>query len=100
MQFTTSSETEFIICDHTIEAGIKEGKGVFQMHHLKVRAAPALWLQEQFAAFAANFVRWAAHWLSTQCYQEPEQWLDPVAASTKTLGPGCRAYAGRRGLAA
>ena len=69
----------------TIEAGIKEGKGVFQMHHLKVRAAPALWLQEQFAAFAANFVRWAAYWLSTQCYQEPEQWLDPVAASIKTL---------------
>ena len=69
----------------SIEAGIKEGKGVFQMHHLKVRAAPALWLQEQFAAFAANFVRWAAHWLSTQCYQEPEQWLDPVAASVKTL---------------
>ena len=55
------------------------------MHHLKVRTAPALWLQEQFAAFAANFVRWAAHWLSTQCYQEPEQWLDPVAASIKTL---------------
>lgn len=68
-----------------IEAGIKEGKGVFQMHHLKVRAAPALWLQEQFAAFAANFVRWAAHWLSTQCYQEPPQWLEPVAASVKTL---------------
>jgi len=69
----------------TIEAGIKEGKAVFQMHHLKVRTAPALWLQEQFAAFAANFVRWAAHWLSTQCYQEPELWLDPVATSIKTL---------------
>lgn len=69
----------------TIEAGIKEGKGVFQMHHLKVRTAPALWLQEQLAAFAANFVRWAAHWLSTQCDQEPEQWLAPVAASVKTL---------------
>ena len=69
----------------TIEAGIKEGKGVFQMHHLKVRPAPALWLQEQLAAFAANFVRWAAHWLSTQCYQEPAQWLEPVAASVKTL---------------
>ncbi|HSN74693.1 MAG TPA: hypothetical protein VL334_06300 [Anaerolineae bacterium] len=69
----------------TIEAGIKEGKGVFQMQHLKVRSAPALWLQEQFAAFAANFVRWAAHWLSTQCYQEPDQWLEPVAASVKTL---------------
>ncbi len=69
----------------TIEAGIKEGKGVFQMHHLKVRTAPALWLQEQLAAFAANFVRWAAHWLSTQCYQEPAQWLAPVAASIKAL---------------
>ena len=68
-----------------VEAGIKEGKGVFQMHHLKVRSAPALWLQEQFAAFAANFVRWAAHWLSTQAYQEPQQWLQPVAASVKTL---------------
>jgi hypothetical protein len=69
----------------TVEAGIKEGKAVFQMHHLKVRTAPALWLQEQLAAFAANFVRWAAHWLSTQCAQEPEQWLAPVAASVKTL---------------
>ena len=50
----------------TIEAGIKEGKGVFQMHHLKVRSAPALFLQEHFALFAANFVRWAAHWLAQQ----------------------------------
>jgi len=47
----------------TIEAGIKEGEQVFQIHHLKVRRAPALQLQEHFAAFAANFVRWAAHWL-------------------------------------
>jgi len=69
----------------TVEAGIKEGKSVFQMHHLKVRSAPALWLQEQFAAFAANFVRWAARWLSTQCYQEPQQWLQPIATSIKTL---------------
>ena len=69
----------------TIEAGIKEGKGVFQMHYLKVRSAPALWLQEQFAAFAANFIRWAARWLSMQSYQEPRRWLQPVAASVKTL---------------
>jgi hypothetical protein len=48
----------------TIEAGIKEGKSVFQMRHLKVRAKPALILQEQFAIFAANFVRWAACWLT------------------------------------
>jgi hypothetical protein len=47
----------------TIEAGIKEGKNVFQLHHLKVRSPHALLLQEHFACFAANFVRFAAHWL-------------------------------------
>ncbi len=47
----------------TIEAGIKEGKTVFQMHHLKVRSAAGLQIQEEFAAFAANFVRLAAAWL-------------------------------------
>jgi hypothetical protein len=51
----------------TIEAGIKEGKQVFQMHHLKVRSATAIYLQEQFAIFAANFVRWAARWLCRDC---------------------------------
>lgn len=48
----------------TIEAGIKEGKNVFQMHHLKIRSAPALLLQEHFACFAANFVRFAALWIA------------------------------------
>lgn len=55
----------------TIEAGIKEGKGVFQMHPLKVRTTPALQLQEQFACFAANFVRWAAQWLTQQPCSPP-----------------------------
>jgi len=41
----------------TIEAGIKEGKNVFQMHHLRIRSPAGLEIQEQFAAFAANFVR-------------------------------------------
>lgn len=50
----------------SIEAGIKEGKAVFQMHHLKVRSRPGLVLQEIFATFAANFVRCAAHWLNQQ----------------------------------
>lgn len=50
----------------TIEAGIKEGKNVFQMHHLKIRSAPALLLQERFACFAANFVRFAASWIVEQ----------------------------------
>jgi len=50
----------------TIEAGIKEGKSVFQMHHLKVRSSQALQLQEHLACFAANFVRFAAQWLTQQ----------------------------------
>jgi hypothetical protein len=62
----------------TIEAGIKEGKGVFAMHHLKVRTAPGLDLQEQFASFAANFVRWAGQWLVTNCDQ----------LSARRRGPG------------
>jgi hypothetical protein len=55
----------------TIEAGIKEGKQVFQMHHLKVRCPGGLVIQEEFAAFAANFVRWAAVWLHELCSDAP-----------------------------
>jgi len=51
----------------TIEAGVKEGKQVFQMHHLKVRSPAGPAIQEQFTAFAANFVRWAALWLRETC---------------------------------
>jgi hypothetical protein len=50
----------------TVEAGIKEGKGVFQLHHLKVRTTPALRLQEYMVILAANFIRWANHWLMTR----------------------------------
>ncbi len=55
----------------TIEAGVKEGKNVFQMHHLKVRSPAGLVIQEEFAAFAANFVRWAAAWLHQVCPDAP-----------------------------
>ena len=58
----------------TIEAGIKEGKETFAMHHLKVRSKPALFLRDQFARFAANFVRWVAEWLAEQCSQIPNGW--------------------------
>ncbi len=50
----------------TIEAGIKEGKQVFFLHHIKVRSEPAIFLQECFVLFAANFIRWASHWLADQ----------------------------------
>ncbi len=50
----------------TIEAGIKETKQVFFLHHIKVRSEPAIFLQECFVLFAANFIRWATHWLTQQ----------------------------------
>ncbi|MCZ7673683.1 MAG: hypothetical protein M5U34_44520 [Chloroflexi bacterium] len=61
----------------TIEAGIKEGKNVFQMHHLKVRSRQALLLQEHMACFAANFVRFAAHWLASRS--------EPTAIPTESV---------------
>jgi len=69
----------------TIEAGIKEGKNVFQMHHLKVRSLPALALQELFATFAANFVRWAAHWLVSARNEQPDGRMKETLSSTKTM---------------
>jgi hypothetical protein len=50
----------------TIEAGIKESKQVFYLHRIKVRSEPAIFLQERLALFAANFIRWATHWLAEQ----------------------------------
>lgn len=46
-----------------LEAGIKEGKQVFYLHRLKVRSEPAIYLQESFVIFVANFIRWATQWL-------------------------------------
>ena len=60
----------------TIEAGNKEARQVFETHHLKVRSLPALQLQERFALFAANFVRFATLWLTEQCPQLPDGWKD------------------------
>ena len=69
----------------TIEAGIKEGKNVFQMHHFKVRTAPALRLQEHCACFAANFVRFAALWLAEQ---QPAS-APPATSSVKHMVQVC-----------
>ena len=72
----------------TIEAGIKEDKNVFQMHHLKVRSEAALFLQEHFAVFAANLVRWAAHWLVTECQAIPD--LAGLACQPQATIPGVK----------
>lgn len=53
----------------TIEAGIKEGKGVLTLKRHLVRSPIGMQLQEQFALFGANFVRWAAAWVKDMLRQ-------------------------------
>jgi hypothetical protein len=67
---------EFYNARQTIEAANREGKQVFGLHHLKVRSAPALQLQEVWVLFAANFVRFASQWLAEQCPQIPDGWQE------------------------
>ena len=55
----------------SLQIFIKESKQVFYLHHLKVRSEPAIYLQEAFVLFAANFIRWAAHWL--QAHTQPAE---------------------------
>jgi len=69
----------------TMEAGIKEGKLVFQLHHLKVRSAVAIYLQETMVLFAANFIRWATHNLITQPTTLPETVLSSTPFGSKQL---------------
>jgi hypothetical protein len=66
-----------------IEAGNKEAKQVFEIRHLKVRSRPALRLQEHFALFAANFVRFASKWLAEQCDQVPNAWKNSAQPHVK-----------------
>ena len=66
----------------TIEAGIKEGKQVFYLHRIKVRSEPAIYLQEAFVIFAANFIRWASHWLASSA-PAIEKGLDVSALGVK-----------------
>ena len=53
----------------TIEAGIKEEKAVFTLKRHLVRSPIGMQLQEQFALFGANFVRWAATWVKDMLRQ-------------------------------
>lgn len=55
----------------TLEAGIKENKGVFTMRRPLVRSPIGMQLQEAFALFGANFVRWAATWVREQVREVP-----------------------------
>jgi len=55
--------------------GTKKKKACLNCNHLIVRLPFGILLQEQFAAFAANFVRWATLWLTQDCANVPEGWL-------------------------
>src|SRR6266487_4830271 len=79
----------------TIEAGMKESKQVFYLHHLKVRSEPAIALQEAFVMFAANCIRWASRLFGSpdatgrkrsECAQAGRQ--TPGASSGPCLGAG------------
>lgn len=69
----------------TIEAGIKENKQVFFLHRIKVRAIPAIVLQEAFVVFAANFIRWADAWLAQHARGSALSAVDHHKTGTKRL---------------
>jgi hypothetical protein len=68
----------------TIEAGIKEGKSVFTLKRHLVRSPYGMQIQEQFALFGANFVRWAAAWVK-DCLREANRRFATALDQVKTL---------------
>jgi hypothetical protein len=68
----------------TIEAGIKEQKGVFTLKRHLVRSPIGMQLQEQFALFGANLVRWAAAWVKDLLAQANHN-FQTALAQVKTL---------------
>ncbi len=68
----------------TIEAGIKEEKGVFTLKRHLVRSPYGMQIQEQFALFCANFVRWAAAWVK-DCLREANCRFTTALDQVKTL---------------
>jgi hypothetical protein len=68
----------------TIEAGIKELKGVFTLKRHLVRSSIGMQLQEQFALFGANLVRWAAAWVK-ELLAQTNQNFQTALAQVKTL---------------
>ncbi len=68
----------------TLEAGIKEEKGVFTLKRHLVRSPIGMPLQEQFALFGANFVRWAAAWVK-ELLAQANQNFKTALGQVKTL---------------
>ena len=68
----------------TIEAGIKEEKGVFTLKRHLVRSPIGMQIQEQFALFAANFSRWAAAWVK-ETLRQANRRFETALDEVKTL---------------
>jgi hypothetical protein len=68
----------------TLEAGIKQEKEVFTLKRHLVRSPIGMPLQEQFAVFGANFVRWAAAWVKDLLAQANQNFKTALA-QVKTL---------------
>ncbi len=82
--FSLPAWFDFYNARQIIEAGIKETNVVFKMHPLKMRSSGGIALQEQFSLFAANFVRWAAHWLH-QCVARSTSRFDDALSRVKAM---------------
>jgi len=83
-ELTLPAWFDFYNARQIIEAGIKEGNVVFQMHPLKMRSRGGIALQEQFSLFAANFVRWAAIWLQERVVHSTSP-FDEALTRVKTM---------------
>lgn len=68
----------------TIEAGIKEEKGVFTLNRHLVQSPVGMQVQEQFALFAANLTRWAAAWVNELLAQANQSFITALG-QVKTL---------------
>jgi hypothetical protein len=68
----------------SIEAANKESKGVLGMRRPKVRSPSGLAIQEQFALFAANMIRWAGTWIAEAPHQAPPP-FDAPQVSVKQM---------------
>ena len=60
---------------------------MFTMRRPRVRSAYGMQIQEQFALFAANLVRWAAEWVRAQRVDAPPA-LARTLSAVKTLVRG------------
>lgn len=68
----------------SIEAGNKEEKTTFKIQHLMSRSPAGIPIQALLTVFAANFVRWADHWIRNRVEQSSSR-FDRVLASPKRL---------------